>query len=202
MSQHPFEIAVVCTGNQFRSPIVEGLVIGAVKDLPVHIRSCGTERLGQVKALPEAVAHAARFGVDLSAHRTRPMADEDLSQMDLILGFELMHVASAVVEAGAPYEKTFTILELCDLLERVNVALPGDPIARARAAVSEAHRLREAKASFTTDFQVRDPVGGSAEMFESTAMLLREKTAKLVEGLFGLGSTVRPEGGFSSRASH
>jgi protein-tyrosine phosphatase len=201
MSQHPFEIAVVCTGNQFRSPIVEGLVIAAVKGLPVHIRSCGTERLGQVKALPEAVAHAARFGVDLSAHRSRAMADEDLSQMDLVIGFELTHVAGAVVEAGAPYEKTFTILELGDLLERVNATLPADPVSRARAAVAEAHRLRAAKSSFATDFQVRDPVGGSAEMFESTAILLRDRTARLVEMLFGIGST-SPEGGFPSRASH
>jgi protein-tyrosine-phosphatase len=180
------QVAVICTGNQFRSPIVEGLMRVSASDLPVYVASFGTEKLGPARALPEAIRHASRFGIDLKDHRAQALHGVDLSVADLVIGFELAHVAAAVVEAGAPYEKTFTILELVALLDDVDQELPEDPVRRAREAVIAAHRLRSNDGGYYPQHQLRDPVGGSDEVFETTAEELRASTRKLVERLFGV----------------
>jgi protein-tyrosine-phosphatase len=181
-----FEVAVVCTGNQFRSPIVEGLMRVSASSLPVRVVSYGTERVGAAKALPEAIQHASRFGIDLKDHRARSLDGVDLSYVDLAIGFELAHVAAAVVESGAPYEKTFTILELVSLLELIDRDLPEDPITRAREAVFAAHALRTTEGVYIPEHQLRDPIGGTAEVFETTAERLRASTSTLVDRLFGV----------------
>jgi protein-tyrosine-phosphatase len=161
MARRAFEIVIICTGNQFRSPIVEGLMKVAVSNLPVRISSFGIEKLGPARALPEAIRHASRFGVNLKDHRAK---------------------------AGAAYERTFTILELVALLDLIDSELPDDPIERARAAIVEAHRLRGRSGEYYPEHQVKDPIGGTAELFESTAEQLRATTAKLVDLLFGISS--------------
>ncbi len=188
-----FDVAVICTGNQFRSPIVEGLMRLSASDLPIRIFSCGTEELGPAKALPQAIMHASRFGVDLEDHRAQPLSEVDLSDTDLVIGFELAHVAAAVVEAGAAYERTFTILELVSLLDHIQIQLPAEPVARARAAVAAAHDLRTGEGVLTPDHQLRDPVGGSDDVFETTAQKLRASTTKLVYRLFGVTPQQLPE---------
>lgn len=181
-----FDVAVICTGNQFRSPIVEGLMRLSASELPIRVLSCGTEELGPAKALPEAIMHASRFGVDLKDHRAQPLSDVDLSDTDLVIGFELSHVAAAVVEAGAPYERTFTILELVSLLDHIRVQLPEDPVARAQTAVAAAHELRSGEGVFIPDHQLRDPIGGPDDVFETTAQKLHASTTRLVYRLFGV----------------
>jgi protein-tyrosine-phosphatase len=188
-----FEVAVVCTGNQFRSPIVEGLMRVSASSLPVRVFSYGTEKVGAAKALPEAIQHASRFGIDLQDHRARSLEGVDLSYVDLTIGFELSHVAAAVVESGAPYEKTFTILELVSLLDMVDRDLPEDPITRAREAVFAAHALRTTEGVYTPENQLRDPVGGTAEVFETTAERLRASTSTLVDRLFGVSPQELPQ---------
>jgi protein-tyrosine phosphatase len=188
MARRAFEIVIICTGNQFRSPIVEGLMKVAVSNLPVRISSFGIEKLGPARALPEAIRHASRFGVNLKNHRAKALAGENISNADLVIGFELVHVAVAVVDAGAAYERTFTILELVALLDLIDSELPDDPIERARAAIVEAHRLRGRSGEYYPEHQVKDPIGGTAELFESTAEQLRATTAKLVDLLFGISS--------------
>lgn len=188
-----FEVAVICTGNQFRSPIVEGLMRLSASELPVRVSSWGTEKLGPARALPQAIDHASRFGVDLKDHRARPLSEVDLSHADLVIGFELSHVAAAVVEAGAAYERTFTILELVSLLDHIHGQLPEEPVARAQAAVAAAHDLRSGEGVFIPDHQLRDPVGGTEDLFETTAQKLHASTTKLVYRLFGVTPQQLPQ---------
>jgi protein-tyrosine-phosphatase len=185
MSKEIFDVVVVCTGNQFRSPIVEGLMRASSSPLPVRVSSVGTKELGAAPALPEAVRLASEFGVDLTAHRARSLSGIDLSGADLVMGFELEHVAAAVVEAGARYERTFTILELLSLLEEIPPPDDDDPVRRARAAIDSAHRLRPEGASLSPDVQIRDPIGGRPSVYRETADHLRLATRKLIDKLFG-----------------
>ena len=50
-------------------------------------------------ALSEALELAPGYDLDLVAHRSRPLAGHDLSAADLVIGFEPIHVATAVVGA-------------------------------------------------------------------------------------------------------
>ena len=181
-----FDVIVVCTGNQFRSPIVEGLMRASTTRLPLRVTSVGTRNLGAAPALPEAVRLASEFGVDLTAHRAQSLRGFDLSDTDLVIGFELEHVAAAVVEANAKYERTFTILELLSLLGEADVPDERDPVRRARAAVDSAHKRRPvAGAPLPSNAQIQDPLGGRPTVYRATADQLRTATRLLVDRLFG-----------------
>jgi protein-tyrosine phosphatase len=178
------DVVVICTGNQFRSPILEGLLKAGAAGLPMRVSSAGTADLGPAPALPEAIALAAGFGVDLGEHRARFIRSQDLSRADLVIGFEIAHLAEAVVEAGAAPERTFMLREVVDLLEE----LPGEPsgtVADARAALLHANALRPANSMPSPDHQIGDPVGGTPDVFRATATTLRQLAQRLVQGLFG-----------------
>jgi len=180
-----FDVVVVCTGNQFRSPIVEGLMKASTSSLPLRVISVGTQDLGAAPALPEAVDLASDFGVDLREHRARSLHGINLSGADLVIGFEHAHVAAAVVEAEASYERTFTILELISLLEEVRVSGHEDPVERAKAAVEAAHRRRPPGASLAPLAQISDPIGLGPTVYKQTADRLRMLTRQLLDRLFG-----------------
>ena len=180
-----FDVVVVCTGNQFRSPIVEGLMRASSSDLPVRVSSVGTKEVGAAPALPEAVRLGSEFGVDLTGHRARSLRGIDLSGADLVLGFEVEHVAAAVIEAGANETRTFTILELISLLEGIIPPEDEDLVKRARAAVESAHRMRSKAAPIPPGAQIPDPVGGRPVVYRRTADHLRTATRQLIDRLFG-----------------
>ena len=184
-SKEVFDVVVVCTGNQFRSPIVEGLMKASTSRLPLRVTSVGTRDLGAAPALPEAVDLASEFGVDLRDHRARSLGGINLSGADLVIGFEQAHVAAAVVEAGAVYERTFTILELIALLEDVQVSGHHGGVMRAKAAVEAAHQRRLPGASLAPQPQIGDPIGHGQSVYRQTAERLRQLTRQLLDGLFG-----------------
>ena len=130
----PLFVTFICTGNRFRSPLAESLLRNAVDSAVVTTESMGTLELGSVPPLPEAVAAARRFGLDLSSHRARPLTGSDLSERDLVLGFERMHVITAVVDAKAPRDRTFTLPELIGLLSDPDPPALTSPQARIREA--------------------------------------------------------------------
>jgi protein-tyrosine-phosphatase len=177
-------VAFLCTGNRFRSPLAAALLAEHAQGFPARIESLGTLDLGPVPALPEAVAAAATFGLDLSEHRARGIVDGDLAPFDLVVGFERAHVAAAVVDGGAHLEQTFTLPELVELLR----ATPGPP--RASDAVERARtRIREAHAARPPDFrnrpvlEVADPLGKPRSVQSATAVELRSLVATLAHEL-------------------
>jgi protein-tyrosine-phosphatase len=137
--------------------------------------------------LPEALSEGARLGVDLTAHRARPLRGQDLSGADLVLGFERTHVAAAVVDGGAPLERTFTMPELAGLLDSVEAGGDGDPAARARRIVEVAGRTREHDPRIELVPEVADPFGAPGAVYRETADTLDRLTGRLARGLFGAG---------------
>jgi protein-tyrosine phosphatase len=194
-----FHIVVVCTGNQFRSPIVEGLLRSSSHRLPLHVSSVGTANLGPARALPEAIELASEFGVDLSTHRARALRHVDLSGADLVLGFEGAHVAEAVVEANAAVDHTFTLVELVELLPQIDPPDEDDPVERARQVVARAHAKRPKSGMPGADLQIRDPLGKSPQVYRETAARLRDLSRRLLEGLFGHTPIKPPPPNISAR---
>jgi protein-tyrosine-phosphatase len=178
-----FELVVVCTGNRVRSPVAEGFLRVLLEGLPVRVSSAGVLDLGPVPALPETIETAAALGLDLSAHRACCVVGRDLSNADLVVGFEQRHVATAVVDAKAPRERTFTLVEIVDLLERVLPATAAEPAERARQAVARADALRQGRGEAAPE--IPDPLGSSLDVYRTTIDRVRDLSERLAVRLFG-----------------
>ncbi len=185
-----FEIVVICTGNRVRSPAAEGFLRALLGTLPVSVSSAGVLELGEdVPALPEAIDTAAALGLDLSAHRAQCVLRRDLRGADLVIGFERRHVATAVVDAHAHRERTFTMGELVTLLERAGRPPGRDPVERARQAVAAADALRSG--SDEPPPELADPLGGPPELYRSTLGRVRDLSERVATGLFGADAVHR-----------
>ena len=190
MAADPFDIVFICTGNRFRSVIGEGLMKRLTEGLPVRTTSAGTLDLGPVEALPEALELAPSLDLDLTEHRARCVRNVDLSEADLVLGFEYQHLAAAVTEGEARRERTFTVPELVTLLEEGGTATGGgDLVAEARRAVQRADDARPGGRRP----EIADPLGASPEVFRDTSLEVRALTERLAELLFGARSRSRNE---------
>jgi protein-tyrosine phosphatase len=150
----------------------------------VVITSLGTLELGPVPALPEAVKIAERYGLDLSGHRARYIGDVDLEACDLVLGFERLHVAAAVVDGGARLERTFTLPELLHLLDAVpEPPRQAEAMERARARIQQAHAARPQDHRAAVS-EIADPLGKASAAQRRIAEELRALVADLSRQLF------------------
>jgi protein-tyrosine-phosphatase len=180
-----FSIAFVCTGNRFRSPLAEAFVHRLTLGLPVTVSSYGTLSQENAPALPEAVEIALSCGISLADHRTRYLNNASLEEVDLLLGFEPAHIRQAVVDAQAPRERSFAILDFVPLLPDAGLAASNeDVVKRARSLVAAAGdqlAVQNVKMS-----SMRDPFGGSWKVYRQTASDVRDLSITLVEKLFGV----------------
>jgi protein-tyrosine-phosphatase len=155
------------------------------KELPVVVGSLGTLELGPVPALPEAVDIAEGYGLDLSGHRAQNIAGVDLEACDLVLGFERMHVAAAVVDGGARLERTFTLPELLDLLDDIPEPPPqAAAMERVRARIQHAHEARPLDHRANAVSEIADPLGKTPAAQRRTAEELRALVIELSRRLF------------------
>jgi protein-tyrosine phosphatase len=178
-----FRLVVLCTGNRFRSPLAEVLLRDLTAELPVDVSSGGTLSLPPSPALPEAIEAATRMKLDLSPHRCRHMSEAGLADADLVVGFERMHVAAAVVDGGAAAERTFTMPELVGLLRAVEPR-EQEPVARAREAVALAHRARSGRPQLLDSNELGDPYGRSSKVYRETAERVEALCEELAARLF------------------
>lgn len=175
------DIAFVCTGNRYRSVLAEAAFRTAVEGLPVRVGSFGTLDVGSAGPLPEALEAARGFGLDISGHSARCVVDADLSETSLVVGFERSHSAAAI-RAGARPERTFTLLELVELLGRVGTVSEPEPVARAVELIERAEALRASEPSLV---EIADPIGQSRSRQEAIGRQVYAATTKLTEQLFG-----------------
>jgi protein-tyrosine phosphatase len=185
MGTGEYDVAFVCTGNRFRSPLAAAAFATQVA-VPVRTVSVGLLELGPVPALPEAVELAQSFGLDLTSHRARDLFAVDLEPFDLVLGFERSHVQAAVVDASARIERTFTLPELVLLLEQIpERTTQATPMARARERVAEAHAARVPSFRTSEMPEVVDPLGRSRREQRAIADDVWHFTGRLARLLFG-----------------
>lgn len=186
MSDDVFRLVFVCTGNRFRSPLAAALLRQAADGVPVEISSAGTLELGRLRALPEAQEAAVRFGVDLTEHRSRPVTETPLHDADLVIGFERMHVLTAVVDGRARRDRTFTLPELAGLLAGIESSQSSTPVAHARDSVRRAAAARPSDdPKLLSVAELADPLGRSDDEQREIAERLRELTLQVHRDLFG-----------------
>src|SRR5262245_18292689 len=134
-------------------------------------------------ALSEALELAPRYGLDLMSHRSRPLAGEDLSGADLVIGFEQIHVSTAVLNAGAQRERTFLITELAAALDESSPSQENGVVERARAEVRHADESRKAARAILQ--QIADPIGWPPAGYGKAADGVYRLTTRVAERLFG-----------------
>jgi protein-tyrosine-phosphatase len=181
----PFSVAFVCTGNRFRSVIAEAAFRSSADGLPVRVVSYGTLELGPAQPLPAAVREAHALGLDISTHVARSLADADLTQTSLVVGFELKHAVAAVDVAAARLEHVFILLELVDLLDRIGVVPRPDPIDQAVENLGRAHASRRAHARRRPGPEIEDPISLPEASQRAIGLAVRDGVAALALQLFG-----------------
>ena len=170
-----FRAVFVCTGNRFRSPLAAAIFRNEAERLGAHVEveSYGLLELDGTGALHEALELGTAFGVDLASHRSRALQSGVLTAADLVVGFERIHVATAVVDAGARRDVAFTLPELVQLLS------PGAGDARERIRGAAARRKE-----FDVP-ELEDPLGRPYRRQEEIAARAAELATALARGLFG-----------------
>ena len=179
-----FRAFFICTGNRCRSPFAAALFSHLTRDLPVDVGSAGTLDSSPYPAPPEIISVAKHQGLNLGDHRSQSLSIVDLRRADLVIGFELAHVAAAVVQVNAPADKTFTLPELDRLLRQIGPLPDAGPIERARSAIARAHQHRTSAARFVTGEEIRDPFGGSKRGYEDMAAQITSMCEGIVTQLF------------------
>ena len=177
-------IFFICTGNQARSPIAAAWTARALASLPVEVGSAGTLPRPPSPVLLEAGAIATQLGIDVALHRSSHVGSHDLSSAGLVIGFELHHVAAAVVEGGAPASRTFLLKELVRLARSVAPPPQPDPVARARAVIelADAHRRETGP---VLGEEIRDPAGRKIKAFREIVFEVVRTCDEMIALLFG-----------------
>ena len=180
-----FRVAFVCTGNRFRSALAAAAFRSVAAHLPVEVDSYGTLEIGSARPLPEAVAMAAAFGLELSGHVAKSLGTTDLSQRSLVIGFEPQHITAAVDMAAARAECAFLLRELNDLLEQVDVAPNHDPIERAIQTIARANLHRQRDPRRWLGREIGDPMGLEQSEQRAIGQAVCGGAIKAAKELFG-----------------
>ena len=125
----------------------------------------------------------ARLGIDVTGHVARLATASDVAHADLVLGFELAHLARAR-QLGAPAERTFTLPDLARTVEQVPYERRDahTTAQRAREIVAWAHRHRLGTSGAVRE--IRDPLRAGPARSLETAREVHYHASVLVGYLF------------------
>jgi protein-tyrosine phosphatase len=171
-------VTFVCEANQARSPVAQGLFAAELARRtrpaggPWTVSSAGVFATPGVPVMPDMDELAAARGVDLSAHRSRPLDEHSIGVADLLLTMTREQADLIGSRTNGVVTRCFVLDELVALLDAVahvpvptgapsgaaeTVGLPQDP----RARVMAAHARRPFRLPRPED-DITDPLPGSS----------------------------------------
>lgn len=166
------KILLICTGNTCRSPMAAALLRKILEKRgklspEIQIASAGLYAYPGAPASAEAVAAMQEYGVDLTDHRARGVAREELLAADLILTMTARH-------------KEQLVREYPEIKEKVHVL-------RAFVAEQRQKRGRDGQdggpgtGNDPSGYDLPDPFGQDLEVYRQCAVLLNAELEGLVE---------------------
>lgn len=168
MARPPARLLVVCTANVCRSPLAAALVEELVDHhapdgaRALEVPSAGTHARPDLPAAPGMARVATAWGLDLSAHRSRPLDREVAEAADLVVTMEAAQRDMVARLAPGLTTRTFTFPEVGALVEHA-AATGTSPTTDAGVAgwVRWLHRSRMVLRPPADE--VGDPYGGPEE---------------------------------------
>ena len=163
----PFEVLIVCTANQCRSPMAEFLLKEALAALDVTwtVRSAGSQAVPGAAVHPLIVQVLAERDLKIPQHPARPLVMSEVHSADLVLTATVAHRQAVVAANVGALNKTFTLRQfarLCSVVEletTVRETLGYDLLTGARIARS---RFQPPKPG---EDDIVDPMGGKIRQF-------------------------------------
>jgi protein-tyrosine phosphatase len=175
MSQEPFSILAVCTGNVCRSPAVERLLASKLGPT-VIVSSAGTHALiGHPISDPMA-------GLEPAPFEARRLSEQMLKEADLVLTMTRDQRGLVVELLPAAVRRAFTLREFARLLSAVDpAALPaGPPAERLRAAIPLAAAGRGRQRMSPEEDDVVDPFRLSNAVYAASFAQIRSAVETVV----------------------
>jgi protein-tyrosine-phosphatase len=180
------DLLLVCTANQCRSPMGEGLLrsLIASQNLSARALSAGLLPSGS-PATADAVKVMAERGIDITGHLSRQVTVQIVEQADLVICMAREHVREVAVLGPAMFAKTFTLKELLGLSSIAGPRQPGESLEGWLARLAP-HRRREELLGVGLDlaYDVEDPIGTSTGRYRATADELQELLGELAVRLW------------------
>jgi protein-tyrosine phosphatase len=162
-----FEVLVVCTANQCRSPMAEFLLKEKLTSLGIRwtVRSAGTQAVPGAAVHPLIVEVVAERGLQMLQHPARPLVASEVESADLVLTATVAHRQAVVAANVAALNKTFTLRQFARLCSVVELESPDramlgyDLLTGARVARSRFQPPRPG------EDDIVDPMGGRIRQF-------------------------------------
>jgi len=142
-----------------------------------HVHSAGLLDDGRPA---EGVKVLADMGFDTSTHRSRRMTAEMLEGADLVLCMAREHLREAVLLSQRAWPKSFTLKEIVRRGEQLGARAAGQPFDEWLAKL-HAGRTRVGLLGTSEDDDIADPIGGSRNVYQTTATEIQALTDRLVE---------------------
>jgi protein-tyrosine-phosphatase len=105
-------VLLVCSGNTCRSPMAGALLQHLWSgEEPLEVLTAGTATVEGLPASAHAVTAMQECGLDLGAHRSRPVTQELLESVDLVLTMTRSHRAALKAQFPGQAAKIHTLAE-------------------------------------------------------------------------------------------
>ncbi|HJR46348.1 MAG TPA: hypothetical protein VJ927_12165 [Actinomycetota bacterium] len=174
------KVLMVCTGNICRSPMAEVMLreeLGKRGCSGIEVASAGTWAGSGQPAMPEARRAMSGRGVDLEAHRSRPVTVEEVAEADLVVAMTSVHVR----ELKEVAEDVGTKMVLMKELVEIELGEPsGDDLDARLRSLLEGKRPEPRRA-----LDLDDPMGLPAFAYERAASEIAAGVEVLADLLCG-----------------
>jgi protein-tyrosine phosphatase len=151
-------VLVVCTGNICRSPAAEALLrAGLGRRSGIAVTSAGLEaRVGAPMDVPMRRLLQER-GLSTTGAAARQLTPELVQAADLVLTMTTEQRAAVVTQVPTAVRRTFTLREFADLAGLAPGEDGAPPVARLRALMQSAPRVRARRQAGPDQDDVEDP---------------------------------------------